>query len=264
MIGLGPSSSVACLDADRPLGSSHAQRWSHHRRDSHSRHITVSGAKDMPADHGDVTRLLSASASGSTEARDRLVALIHEELHGMARARMRSERIDHTLGATALVNETFLRLFKNHGLASDSHETQTSPLNALPWADRRAFFANAATVMRRVLIDHARARNTDKRTPRDREGGIRVEADAITAAQQLDPHNFIALSDAIDRLIKADERAAQVTRLRFFAGLDIPQIAELLEVSERTVKRDWKFARIWLHDALHSEQRPSDDQADVE
>lgn len=253
MSALANAPRVGCADGVGVLRFWHESSHVPHGRTSQQWAPQMSEPTGNAADHGDVTRLLSASASGSPKARDRLVEILHKELHMMAKARMRSERIDHTLGATALVNETFLRLFRRGSTASAEPSVDSAALSALPWADRRAFFANAATVMRRVLIDHARARNSEKRSPNMRRGGIRVEADAVAAAQQLDPHDFIALNQAIDALIQVDARAAQVTRLRFFTGLNTAQIAELLEVSERTVKRDWRFARIWLHDALHGD-----------
>ncbi|MEM0983510.1 MAG: ECF-type sigma factor [Planctomycetota bacterium] len=194
---------------------------------------------------GDVTKLLAESASGSTSARDRLATLLYAELHGMARSRMLGERRDHTLGATGLVNETFVRLFQSTGAVREDD-------GGLPWRDRRAFFAAAATAMRRVLIDHARSRNTAKRGGRWRTERIRVEADAVAASESLTPHEFLALDEAMQALEQVDERAAKVTQLRFFGGQDIASVAELLEVSERTVKRDWEFARAWLHDAMRS------------
>ena len=195
----------------------------------------------------DVTVLLAASASGEVEARDQLAGILHAELHAMARARMRGERPDHTLGATALVNETFLRLFQT----ADHAEAQAD----LSWRDRHAFFAAAATAMRRVLIDHARARATIKRGGNERPRTLVLEADAVAAAQSLAPGDFLALDEAMARLESVDDRAAEVTRLKFFAGLDSNEIAELLGVSSRTVKRDWEFAKAWLGAFLAEGQR---------
>ena len=201
----------------------------------------------------DVTVLLAASASGGVEARDRLAGILHAELHAMARARMRGERPDHTLGATALVNETFLRLFQT----ADHAETHAD----LSWRDRHAFFAAAATAMRRVLIDHARARATVKRGGGERPRTLVVEAAAVAAAQSLEPSDFLALDEAMGRLVSVDDRAAEVTRLKFFAGLDSNEIAELLGVSSRTVKRDWEFAKAWLA-AFLADEKASDDQSE--
>ena len=199
-----------------------------------------------PVGGEDVTVLLAASASGEVEARDRLAGMLHAELHSMARARMRGERPDHTLGATALVNETFLRLFQT----AENAQSHTD----LSWRDRHAFFAAAATAMRRVLSDHARARATTRRGGGDRPRALIVEADAVAAAQSLDPGDFLALDEAMARLESVDDRAAEVTRLKFFAGLDSNEIAELLCVSSRTVKRDWEFAKAWLGAFLADDQ----------
>ena len=186
---------------------------------------------------GDVTRLLSASASGDVAARDRLVELVYAEVHRMARGRMQGERPEHTLGATGLVHETFLKLFK--------HPAQGP---RMIWSDRQAFFSAAATAMRRVLVDHARARDAEKRGGKARNA--RIEADALVAANSMSSAEFLSLDHAISRLEEVDARAAEVVRLRFYAGRDIKELAELLGVSDRTVKRDWEFARAWLFDHL--------------
>lgn len=195
-------------------------------------------------DPDDITRLLADSSAGSDEARDRLVGILYKELHSIARGQMAGERSDHTLGATALVSEAYLKLFRPTPV--DGAE----PI-AL-WADRRAFFAAAVTAMRRVLIDHARARLTEKR------GGTRrkmphFDADAVAAAQTLDPAEFLSLDEAISRLEEVDERAAKIMRLRFFGGLSVEAVADLLGVSERTAIRDWNFARAWLRERLVEE-----------
>lgn len=197
---------------------------------------------DSAPEAGDVTRLLVESAEGSVEARDRLASILYAELHGMARSRMSGERRDHTLGATGLVNETFVRLFRSTD-AMVGHEELT-------WRDRRAFFAAAATAMRRILIDHARSKNAAKRGSKRFLAGTRLDVDAVSAAQQLEPSQMIELDEAMMKLEMIDPRAAQVTKLRFFAGQDIEGVAELLEVSSRTVKRDWEFARAFLRDAM--------------
>lgn len=190
----------------------------------------------------DLTSLLERSAAGDDEARDRLTSLVFAELHAMARSRMSGERRDHTLGATALVSETYLRLFRH----AETGEDTPGP----GWGDRRAFFSAAATAMRRILIDHARARESQKRGGRRPGGVLRIEADAVAAAESLEPSEFLSLDEAISRLEEIDERAAQVTRLRFFAGQSVESVAGLLGVSDRTVKRDWDFARAWLRDWL--------------
>ncbi len=193
----------------------------------------------------EITRLLGASADGSREARDRLVEIVYSELHAMARSRLRSERADHTLGATGLVNETYLRLFR---VAGD--RTVEVP----DFSDRAAFYAAAATAMRRVLIDHARSKAAANRGGPRRDRGSRVSLDAIDAAETLDPQDLLSLDEAISRLEQVDERSARVVRLRFYAGQPIEAIAEMLGVSDRTIKRDWEFARAWLRDAIADEQ----------
>lgn len=183
----------------------------------------------------EITRLLGASADGSRDARDRLVEIVYAELHTMARSRLHSERPDHTLGATGLVNETYMRLFRVAGQ------------DQIPaFEDRVAFFSAAATAMRRVLVDHARGKAAVKRGGPRADRGSRVSLDAMDAAETLEPEDLLSLDEAISRLETVDERSARVVRLRFYAGQSIEAIAEMLGVSDRTIKRDWEFARAWL------------------
>lgn len=196
----------------------------------------------------EITRLLTDSSEGSEEARDKLLELVFSELHMIAQSRMRGERDDHTLSATALVNETYLRLFKSFGDAN---------VDASRWPSRSSFFSAAATAMRRVLVDHARATATKKRGGGRKSVRDRVSIDVLEAVHELEPEEILSLDEAISRLESMDERAASVIRLRFFAGLDIAQAAQTLEVSERTVKRDWEFARAWLRDELADENEPA-------
>ncbi|MBL9119197.1 MAG: sigma-70 family RNA polymerase sigma factor [Phycisphaerae bacterium] len=194
------------------------------------------GAGQPGAD--DITRLLRESCEGVESSRDALLSAVHGELLGMARVQMRGERCDHTLGATALVHEAYLRLFR-----------ALSPGSAPDWASRSNFYAAAATAMRRILVDHARGRAREKRGGTARPSQ-RISLDVLEAARTTDPETIIALDEAIDRLAAIDARAAEVVRLRFFAGLEQAAVAEILGCTERTVKRDWAFARAWLHDAL--------------
>lgn len=189
---------------------------------------------------GDVTRLLSASSGGDDAARDRLVEFVYAEIHRMAQGQMRNERAGHTLGATGLVHETFLKLFRVPAGGA-----------GLVWQDRRAFFSAAATAMRRVLVDHARARKAAKRGGGARQAGF--EADAVAAASAMEASEFLSLDEAISRLEGVDARAAEVVRLRFYSGLEVKEVAELLDVSDRTVKRDWEFARAWLYSNLNAD-----------
>jgi RNA polymerase sigma factor (TIGR02999 family) len=191
---------------------------------------------------GDITRLLDEAEEGSPLARERLLQTVYDELRRIANALMRGERADHTLGATALVNESYLKLFREpDGSAPGS------------FAHRHAFYKAAATAMRRILIDHARARATAKRSmPRAER---RISADLVEAATQSDPHDLLSLDHALSRLEEEDERAAGVVRLRFFAGRQLDEIAELFGVSTRTIKRDWEFARARLQELMEQDER---------
>lgn len=179
-----------------------------------------------------VTRILAdAGESSRQEVLNRLAPVVYDELHMLAAAQLRREREGHTLQPTALVNEAYVRL-----LASDRPA----------WNDRSHFFRAAAQAMRRILIDHARKRASLKR------GGdaIAVSLDRIGAPSWDEPETLLALDEALSRLEEQDPRSAEVVQLRYFAGLSVAQTAEALDVSERTVKREWTFARAWLREAL--------------
>lgn len=200
----------------------------------------------MPDD--EVTQLIVDSSEGRVAARDRLLDLVYGELHTLARSRMRGERGDHTLGATALVNETYLRLFGDDG----------SGIPEGGWGNRSALFAAAATTMRRILIDHARARTARKRGG-PRMTRVAVPLDVIEAARTAEPEQILALDEALTLLETIDARAARVVRLRFYAGLPLADIAKLNDVTDRTVKRDWNFARAWLRQHMDDEREIDDD-----
>jgi RNA polymerase sigma-70 factor (ECF subfamily) len=159
-------------------------------------------------------------------AEGRSLALMYEELRAIARRQMRSEREDHTLAPTALVHEAWLRLHAR---------------DASVFRDRAHFLRTASQVMRHILVDHARARHTAKR-----DGGIRVTLDPDLAGEATPIVDLLVLDDALTRLEAAEPRWARVVELRFFAGLEIAQIASLLDLSVSTVKRDWQFARAWM------------------
>lgn len=180
---------------------------------------------------GDVTRLLAESRGGRQEASAELAARVYDELHQIARRLMKQERADHTLQATALVHEAFMRLVI--GVEQD-------------WNNRRHFFAVAAMAMRRVLVDYARARTADKR------GGAlhRVDFNEPAVFDGDNLEEVIDIDRALARLELQDARQARVVELRFFAGLSEEAIAELLNVSVRTIKRDWRMARAWLRAEL--------------
>jgi RNA polymerase sigma-70 factor (ECF subfamily) len=174
-----------------------------------------------------VTQLLQKWGQGDREAFDRLLPIVHEDLRQLARRRMRSLPPGSTLQATALVNEVYLRL------------VDASSVN---WQDRAHFFAIAAKLMRQVAADNARARNRTKRG-----GGLYpIALDDVDAASPLPDMNLIALDEALDRLAVLDARKARVVEMRFFGGLQNGEIAEVLQVSVDTVKRDWSFAKLWL------------------
>jgi RNA polymerase sigma factor (TIGR02999 family) len=166
-------------------------------------------------------------------ALESLIPLIYEELHRIARRYLGRERPDHTLQTTALINEAYLRL---------------ADARRLPWHDRTHFFAIAAQVMRRILVDHARSRQNLKR------GGAvrRVSLDeALTVCRERSAE-LVKLHDALSALSAVDSRKGQVVELRFFGGLNIQETAHVLKVSPDTVMRDWKFSKVWLLRELRS------------
>lgn len=175
--------------------------------------------------------LAGSGGSHREDVVERLVPLVYDELRAMARAQLRNERPDHSLQATALVHEAYLRLL------GDARP---------PWSDRRHFFTAAAEAMRRILIEHARSRSRQKR------GGKRVQVDLsnIDLTSDQDLEELLALDDAFCRLERQDPRTAEIVRLRFFAGLSVEETAKALDLSERTVKREWGYARAWLYQAL--------------
>ena len=178
-------------------------------------------------DHRSPTELLIAWGRGETHAFDQLVPLVHDELRRLARQYMARERPGHTLQATALVNEAYMRLIN---------------LKQIRWQDRAHFFAMAARVMRRILVDFARARRNDKR------GGHspRVSLDEGLLVSSEPSLDLVVLDDALQALAAVHPRQSQVVELRFFGGLSLQETAESLHMSVDTVKRDWRFAKLWL------------------
>ncbi len=181
----------------------------------------------MAVDPTAVTDLLLAWRSGDEAALDRLVPLVHDELRRIARRCMANERPGATLDATALINEAFLRLVD---------------VQRVNWQNRTHFLATVARLMRRVLVDAARARNADKR------GGhaVRVTFDEALFAGQDRAIELVKLDDALASLAALDGRKGRVVELRFFSGLSLEETAEALGVSVKTVMRDWEFAKAWL------------------
>lgn len=180
---------------------------------------------------GQVTQLLQDYSRGDQAAFDKLLPLVYAELHQLAAACMNRERADHTLQTTALVHEAYLRLVKQ---------------SAIGWPSRAYFFAVAAQVMRNLLIDYARTRMRDKR------GGGHVKLSLDEAAVLTDERSasLLALDDVLKSLAKIDPRKSRVVELRFFGGLSVEEIAEVLKVAPNTVTRDWTVAKAWLYRAI--------------
>ena len=174
--------------------------------------------------------LLATSGYWQNAQPDELAPLVYEELRQLAHRYMRSERPGHTLQATALVNEAYLRL-----------ADQTTP----QWRNRTHFFAVAARMMRHILVDYARGRQRAKR-----DGGIKVELSDDILVTETEIGRVVDLNDALERLAEMDRRASQVVELRYFGGMNYEEIAEVLSISAITVRRDWEFAKAWLHQDL--------------
>ena len=179
----------------------------------------------------DVTALLRAWNEGDLAAREQVMALVYEELHRRAMAQMRRERRDHLLQPTALVHEAYLRLV-------DQRQTA--------WRSRAQFFAVAAEIMRRILVDWARAHRTSKRSGQ----WSRVSLDPAAAVERPVDVDLLDLDTALTRLAALDPRKSRIAELRFFAGLSLEETGHVLQVSPRTVERDWDAARAWLFKAL--------------
>jgi RNA polymerase sigma factor (TIGR02999 family) len=187
----------------------------------------------------DVTGLLRAWNDGQPGALDALMPIVYGELHRLARAKLRGERPDHTLQATALVNEAYVRLVGQ---------------TRMRWQNRAQFFGTAAQFMRRILVDHARDRLAVKRGA----GAPRVELDEAILATDERGIDLLALDAALERLEQLDARQSQLVVLRFFGGLTIDEAAAVLEISPATAKREWVTARIWLRRELAGDDARAD------
>ena len=181
----------------------------------------------------DVTQILKNWSGGNDDATAQLMPLVYEELRRLARDYLRRERADHTLQATALVHEAYLRM------VDDKQVT---------WQNRAHFYGIAARLMRRILVDHARAHNAVKR------GGLEQKLSLDEARDLPAPGatDLVALDGALENLAKTYPRKSEVVELKFFGGLEANEIAEVLQVSEKTVLRDWNFAKLWLCRELQS------------
>ena len=185
-----------------------------------------------PSADTDVSALLRAWSEGDEDALEVLTPIVYAELHRLARRYMRRERSGHSLQATALVNEAYMRL---------------ADYSRMQWQDRAHFFAVSAQVMRRILVDHARRHNVKRgrgvqHVPLDDVVVVATGEDAET--------DFVALDTALVRLARIDARKAQIVEMRFFGGLTVEEIGEVLKVSTGTVKRDWRAAKAWLYQEL--------------
>jgi len=184
------------------------------------------------SNQSEVTRLLGQASGGNREAFDLLVPLVYDELRRLAEARLKAERAEHTLNATALVHEAYVHL-----VAQDRVE----------WQGRAHFFALASRAMRRILINYARARNAAKRRGDAVHVDVDVVADTMAEEQAVE---LLALDDALVELERFNERGARVVEYRFFGGLTHREIGEAMGISEVTARRSWRAARAWLRDAL--------------
>jgi RNA polymerase sigma factor (TIGR02999 family) len=181
----------------------------------------------------DITALLSELTQGNREAAEKLIPLIYDELKRLARGYMRRERADHTLQTTALVHEAYLKLIRQ---------------KVANWQSRAHFFGIAAQLMRRILVDYARGHLREKR------GGAKIVLPLDEALVFSPEHSeeLVKLDEALERLSKLDARQGRIVELRFFGGLSVEETSQLLDVSPKTVKRDWAVAKAWLHGELRS------------
>jgi RNA polymerase sigma-70 factor, ECF subfamily len=213
--------------------SSRLNRWAGQKSRIYPERDTIRGGENVvDTSSGEITQLLKAMRAGDATAADRLLPLVYSELHRLAQAYMRRERPDHTLQATALINEAYLRL-----VGED-----------IDWNSRAHFIGLAAHVMRQVLVDYARARAAQRRA-----GGIQrvpLQDDLAVSPDRLD--EVVFLDEALARLAARSPRQARVVEMRYFGGLSVEEIAHILDLAPRSVKRDWSLARIWLFRQLHS------------
>jgi len=180
----------------------------------------------------EVTKLLNEMSSGDETSPEKLLEIVYDDLRRLAGAYMQNERSDHTLQATALVHEAYMRLvdWKN-----------------VSWQNRAQFFSVAAEVMRKVLIDHARERKTQKRS------GHKLVLDEAISLPDRRPIDLLALDEALQSLEQLDPRQAKIVELRFFGGLSIEETAYVLKIGESTVRREWTFAKAWFQRELGKE-----------
>jgi RNA polymerase sigma factor (TIGR02999 family) len=188
----------------------------------------------------EVTRILTAIENGDSQAAERLLPLVYDELRKLAARKLAHEKPGQTLQATALVHEAYMRLVGREQKA----------LSAPDFANRAHFFAAAAEAMRRILINRARDKGRQKRGG----GRARVDLAHIAVADQASDTDLLAIDDALEKLEQQNKPCAELVKLRFFAGMTMDEAAAALDVSARTAQRHWTFARAWLFDALASDE----------
>jgi RNA polymerase sigma factor (TIGR02999 family) len=182
----------------------------------------------------DVTELLADWSAGDESALGRLIPMVEADLHRIAERYMRREAKNHTLQTTALLGELYLKLMGQR---------------QLQWENRAHFYGSAARIMRRILVDHARIRDAAKRGG----GAAAISLDDLTEIGRERDRELIALDEALAALARVDERQSRIVELRYFAGLGHEEVGEVLQISERTVRREWRTARLWLHQFLAPE-----------
>ncbi|HQR35264.1 MAG TPA: sigma-70 family RNA polymerase sigma factor [Blastocatellia bacterium] len=188
-------------------------------------------APALPPTSPDVTQLLRNWQGGDQAARDQLLGIVYDELRRQAARYLRRERPDHTLQPTALVHEAYLQLIDQ---------------SRVSWENRAHFFGAAARLMRRVLVDHARAHQAEKRG----SGEEKLALDEAIAVPESKDLNILALNDALEELARLDEQQSRIVELRYFGGLSIEETATITGVSPATVKREWAMAKVWLHNQI--------------
>jgi len=183
------------------------------------------------SDTRDITQALADLTGGDREALDRLLPVVYDHLRAIAQRELRRERPDHTLNATALVHEAYLRLVQ---------------LDRIDWEGRAHFFGAAARAMRRILISYARMKKADKRG----SGAAHLNLDDVVVVARERPDRLLALDEALERLSEIDDRQASIVECRYFAGMTVEETGAALGISPATVKRDWTLARAWLNREL--------------
>lgn len=196
----------------------------------------ISFTLGMPSSSAQLTRILKSWSSGDESALEQLTPLVYAELRRIAAFNMSNERVGHLLQPSALVNEAFVRLLGRENVE---------------WVSRAHFYAHSARLMRQILIDFARAQETEKRG--GRPSYVDISSISDLPGDQGRPVAFLDLDSALKELAELDQRQAKIVELRYFGGLEIPEITAVLGVSDRTVRRDWQFARAWLYSRLKPE-----------